>query len=283
MAQRTQAAAVAWREVVRVRERPERASFSLVVPLYNEVVRFGEQAERFAEFIREWPAGSELIFVDDGSVDATTYRVETFLGAHPDLPARLVRRPHEGKGAAVRAGLEAATAEYAGFCDVDLSTPLHQLEEIFFAARLGAVLAIGSRDVASSQLVRPQSRLREFLGKTYNRLLQLTLTPGIADTQCGAKVAATRLWRQILHHCREVGYTWDVEAVAIASRLGIPVREVAVAWSHDDRSRVRVATDGPAMVLAVPRIVRRVRAIVPPRLACVATRPDDAPARLARR
>jgi SAM-dependent methyltransferase len=245
------------------RERPERAAFSLVVPLYNEVVRFAEQADRFAEFILEWPAGSELIFVDDGSLDATTYRVETFLAAHPEVPGRLIRRPHLGKGAAVRAGLEAATAEYAGFCDVDLSTPLDQLEEIFFAARLSAVLAIGSRDVPSAQLVRPQSGLREFLGKTYNRFLQLTVTPGISDTQCGAKVAATRLWRRILPHCRETGYAWDVEAVAIAGRLRIPVREVAVQWSHDDRSRVRVATDGPAMVLAVPRILKRVRTIAP--------------------
>jgi SAM-dependent methyltransferase len=263
MAQGSTAAVLGREAEARRGERPERASFSLVVPLFNEVVRFVEQAGRLGEFILGWPAGSELIFVDDGSTDATTYRVEAFLAAHPGVPARLVRRPHLGKGAAVRAGLEAATAEYAGFCDVDLSTPLHQLEEIFFAARLGDVLAIGSRDVASSQLVRPQSRLREFLGKAYNRYLQLTVTPGISDTQCGAKVAATALWRRILPHCREIGYAWDVEAVAIASRLRIPVREVAIEWSHDDRSRVRVATDGPAMVLAVPRILRRVRAIAP--------------------
>ena len=34
------------------------------------------------------------------------------------------------------------------------------------------VLAIGSRDLASSRLIRPESRGRETLGKAYNRLLQ---------------------------------------------------------------------------------------------------------------
>src|SRR2546430_17105795 len=62
--------------------------------------------------------------------------------------------------------------------------------------------------------------VREMLGKAYNRLIQLTLAPGIADTQCGAKVARTELWRTILPYCREDGWTFDAEAIAVARRLG---------------------------------------------------------------
>ena len=238
-------------------------SFSLVVPMFDEEERFGEHADELAKFIEGFPAGSELILVDDGSSDRTADLAEELLAAHPSISARVLRRPHEGKGAAVRAGLAVATADYAGFCDVDLSTPLEHVELVLRAAVMSPVLAIGSRDVAASRLVRSQGPVRENLGKAYNRLVQLTLAPGISDTQCGAKVAARPVWQAILPYCREVGFAWDVEAIAVARRLGIVVREVAVDWSHDDRTRVRLVRDGTAMVGAVPRILGTVRAVPP--------------------
>ncbi len=235
-----------------------RPSFSLVVPLFNEEERLAERGWELAKFIEQFSAGSELIFVDDGSTDATVAAFESLADEHQGLALRLVRRPHAGKGAAVRAGLAEATADYAGFCDVDLSTPLDHLELVLRAAVMSPVLAIGSRDVVASRLVRPQGPVREFLGRTYNRLVQLTVAPGVSDTQCGAKVAATGTWRAILEHCHENGFAWDVEAVAVARRLGIVVREVAIDWHHDDRSRVRLGRDGVQMVAALPRISRSV-------------------------
>jgi dolichyl-phosphate beta-glucosyltransferase len=238
-------------------------SLAMVVPMFNEVERFSEAWPQLADWVKQQPRGSELLFVDDGSSDGTADLVERTLAEHPDVPARLVRNPHLGKGAAVRAGLLEAHAPLAGFCDVDLSTPLDQLDIIAAAAARSSVLAIGSRDVAASQLLQRQSLLREVLGKLFNRLIQLTLAPGISDTQCGAKVAHTSLWHDVLAESNEVGFAWDCEIVAIARRLGYTVQEVAIEWRHDDRSRVRVSRDGPKMVMAVPRIVRHVGRVAP--------------------
>ena len=71
---------------------------------------------------------------------------------------RLLERPHRGKGAAVTAGLAGSSAAYAGFCDLDLSTPLDDLERVYHAATRAEVLATGSRDLATSTLVRPGAR-----------------------------------------------------------------------------------------------------------------------------
>jgi SAM-dependent methyltransferase len=223
-------------------------ALTMVVPMFNEVERFGEA----------WPQ-----FVDDGSTDGTADLVERTIAAAPSVPARSLRNPHLGKGAAVRAGLLDARAPLAGFCDVDLSTPLDQLDIIVAAAARNSLLAIGSRDVAASQLLQRQSLVREVLGKAFNRLIQLTLAPGISDTQCGAKVARIALWRDVLRNSNEDGFAWDCEIVAVARRLGYTVQEIAIEWRHDDRSRVRVSRDGPAMVMAVPRIVRHVGRIAP--------------------
>ena len=233
-------------------------SLTLVVPLYNEAARFDHFAAELAAFVAGQPAGSELVFVDDGSADDTVTLVEKFLASAPACRARLLRRPHLGKGAALQAALSTATTPVAGFCDLDLSTPLADFGRITDAARQAPIVAIGSRDLAASQITKQEGAVREFLGRAFNRAVQLMVAPGIVDTQCGAKVAQTRLWRAILPHCRERGFAWDVEVVAVASSLDIPVLEIAIEWRHDEGSQVRVLRDGIAMLRALPRIRRNV-------------------------
>ena len=252
-------------------------SLALVVPVYNEEVRVPEFAPALVEFVDRLPSGSEIVFVDDGSTDATVAQLEKVIVRNAGDAVRLLERPHRGKGAAVTAGLAGSSAAYAGFCDLDLSTPLDDLERVYHAATRAEVLATGSRDLATSTLVRRETRTREFLGRAYNRLLQATVAPGIVDTQCGAKVAARSVWDQILPFCGEVGYAWDAEAIAIALAVGVPVQEVPIAWRHDDRSKVRVLPDGSAMVLATRRIrqaatrARRTASVAPARCSTTST------------
>jgi dolichyl-phosphate beta-glucosyltransferase len=234
-------------------------SFSLVVPVFCEAQRLQLYIDELLEFIGKQPNGSELIFVDDGSTDETCAVLEGLLAAHADAPARLLRRPHRGKGAAVRAGLESARGAIAGFCYLDLSTSLRDLETLVDIARDEPVLAIGSRDMPGSELVRPEGHIREFLGRSYNRVVQFVLIPGVIDTQCGAKLARTEIWRRVLPACAEDGFAWDVEAIAIARGFGIDVREIPVSWRHDPDSKVHVARDGLRMLVALPRISRHVR------------------------
>lgn len=234
-------------------------SLGVVVPLFDEAERFPEFAPQLVDFVSTLPPGSELIFVDDGSSDGTVSLVEDLLSAHPDRPVRLLRRPHAGKGAAVAAGLLASTADDRGFCDLDLSTPLDQFEAILRAARRVPALAIGSRDLAASRVLRAESPVRAVLGRAYNRLIQASIAPGVVDTQCGAKVASSAIWETVLPHCHEVGYAWDAEVIAVATSLGIGVQEIPIDWRHDDRSKVNVVRDGLAMVWAVPRIARSAR------------------------
>lgn len=235
---------------------------TLVVPVYNEAHRFDRFAPELGHFITTRGAGSELIFVDDGSTDDTAERAGRFVANNPDIDVRLIRRPHLGKGAAVCAGLGTAMTNVAAFCDLDLSTPLLELERIIDAATRAPILAIGSRGAATSRLVRRQHRAREVLGRAYNRAVQLTLVPGVVDTQCGAKAASTTIWHKIVPLCREQGFAWDVEAIAIARSLGIEVQEVGIEWAHQDGSKVNTLRDGSRMLRAIPRIRRNIGSIL---------------------
>jgi dolichyl-phosphate beta-glucosyltransferase len=238
---------------------PETASLTLVVPLYNERHRFGRFADALTAFIAAQAPGSTLLFVDDGSDDGTADLGDAFAASQPDGRVHLVRCPHRGKGAAVQAGLEAATTALAAFCDLDLSTPPRDLARIIEAARRAPIVAIGSRDVAMSTITRHQGVTRELLGRAYNRAVQLAVAPGILDTQCGAKAARTELWQQVLPWCSEHGFAWDVEVVGVAQQLGIPVQEIPIEWHHDDGSRVHVLRDGIKMLRALPRIRANMR------------------------
>jgi 2-polyprenyl-3-methyl-5-hydroxy-6-metoxy-1,4-benzoquinol methylase/glycosyltransferase involved in cell wall biosynthesis len=235
-------------------------TLTLVVPLFNEARRFRVYAQRLADFVATYGDRSELIFVDDGSSDGTPELVDAFAQSDCGANVRLVRLPHCGKGAAVAAGLSAAESDVAAFCDVDLATPLGELARIIDAATRAPILAIGSRGTAASRITRRQEPIREYLGRMYNRVVQLLVVPGVVDTQCGAKAASTQVWQKILPFCREVGFAWDVEVISTARTLAIPVQEIGVEWRHRDGSQVRVMRDGLQMVRAIPRIRRNAAA-----------------------
>jgi dolichyl-phosphate beta-glucosyltransferase len=238
-----------------------KTSISLVVPLFNEQDRFSETADEIVDFMGRYGPQSEVIWVDDGSSDRTGEMVDAFIALGHNVETKLLRIPHRGKGAAVRAGLLAARCSFGAFCDVDLATPLDDIADLIGICESDGGLVIGSRGLPTSNVLKHESFLREQLGRAYNRVVRTFLTPGIFDTQCGAKAGGIDVWTQLLSRCQEDGFAADVEMIAMAMALGVPVVEVGVSWAHDDRSRVRVWKDGVSMLTSLLRIWRRTRLV----------------------
>jgi len=86
---------------------------AVVMPCYNEaptIRRAGKQG-------LEAPWTSELVIVDNGSTDETG----DILDSLTDARIRVIKSPvNRGKGAALRAGFAATTADYIVLQDVDL-------------------------------------------------------------------------------------------------------------------------------------------------------------------
>lgn len=251
---------------------------ALIVPLFDEAKRVETFIPELLQYIQKRPSGSELIFVDDGSTDITTALTQELLDSSEFPFASLLLCPHRGKGTAVRAGIAASTAPCVGYCDLDLSTPLTDFDKIVDAASRREVLAIGSRDVTGSRLLRRQSLIRESLGRSYNRLLQATVVPGVVDTQCGAKAALRSVWERLLPFCSQKGFAWDAELVAVARALEVPIQEIPIDWAHKEHSKVRLVRDGLSMVFQTPRLLRSARSAARCVNSATPSLPHEAPA-----
>jgi dolichyl-phosphate beta-glucosyltransferase len=62
---------------------------------------------------------------------------------------------------------------------------------------------------------------------------------GIRDTQCGFKLATRRAAASLFANQRLQRWCFDVELALLASRLGVPLREVGVCWTEMPGSKIR--------------------------------------------
>ena len=186
-----------------------RPSVTLVLPAYNEAARIGSALDELFGYLRrggpprEGGRSStelgpvEVLIVDDGSTDETVALVEARPEARPEaqrtsgMPQlRVLRQPHGGKGAAVRAGMLIAEGDYVIFADADLATPPDQLPLLTEA--LGASdLALGSRvHPDGSDRRRSQPLHRRAVGLLFHSLAAAWVTGAVAATRSVASKAS---------------------------------------------------------------------------------------------
>lgn len=227
---------------------------TVVIPAFNEERRLPATLAAVVAHLRERGVPFEVVVADDGSADGTAA-----LAADAGTEVRVLRLPHRGKGAAVRAGVLASSGDLVLMTDADLSTPMAELDGLL-AALARSDIAIGSRNVAGARVAVPQRVGRRVMGRTFNLLVRALLLPGLRDTQCGVKLYRREAALAVFERCRSDGFAFDVEALAVARGLGYQVAEVPVEWRNSSDSRVRPLVDVPRMFLELLAIRRRCRA-----------------------
>jgi dolichyl-phosphate beta-glucosyltransferase len=257
-----------------------RPSLTLVLPAFNEAERLpGALDELFGYLGRTGPAraggrpASELgawdvLVVDDGSTDRTAALVEARPEARPGpdgSPARLrvLRIAHGGKGAAVRAGVLAATGDLVVFADSDMATPPDQLP-LLTAALVDHDIALGSRvQPDGSDRRASQPLYRRLLGKTFHALAALWVTGPVPDSQCGFKGFRREAGQDLFARQRVTSIVFDAEVIHLARRRGYSMAIVPVQWTDKRGSRMRVGASLAVRVvwdlLRTPMIHRDVR------------------------
>lgn len=208
---------------------------SIVIPAYNEEQRIVPTIGAIASHVAGMGFPWELIIADDGSRDQTVALVKGLELVNLRL---LQAKRNGGKGSAVRRGVLAARGRYILFDDADNSTPIEELPKLL--AKLdgeGYDLAIGSRAAGGSEEAH-KSLLRRILSGGLRWIVRYAFRIGVRDTQCGFKLF-TREAAHRLYAAQTIdGFSFDLEILYLADRLGYRIAEVPVAWIDAPGSKV---------------------------------------------
>ena len=209
-----------------------------VIPAYQEGPRIARVVEGASRYLL-------VAVVDDGSTDDTADRAEA-------AAAAVLRQvPNAGKGAALRAGFARALEQGAAAIVTLDGDGQHDPDEIpaflDMFERSGAPLVIGRRDFAAMPLVR---RASNTLGRM---AISVAVGRDIPDNQSGYRLIGSTLLPDLLDS-DETGFEFEVEMIARAIALGLPIAWVPIRtiyagepshirpWAHL-RNFLRVARD----------------------------------------
>jgi SAM-dependent methyltransferase len=207
--------------------RPTDYSATVVVPCKNEEGNVPAIPPR----VPDMGVFTEIVFVDDRSDDATAERVREAIAAHPDRRIKLIEGPGEGKGAAVRAGLAAASGDVLMILDADMTVSPEDLPAFFEAITENkGELVIGTR------LVYPLGiqamRTANVLGnKLFAWAFSFLLEQRITDTLCGTKVVLRHNYARILDARAlfgEVDRWGDYDWIFGAAKSNLKIVEIPV-------------------------------------------------------
>ena len=230
---------------------PGAVRLSVVVPAYREAERIGTTVARIGHELGPLvgPDDLEIVVVDDGSGDGTAEAARS-AGAHQvlDQPA------NRGKGAAVRAGMMAATGRTVAFTDADLAYAPGQVHRLLEQVEDGWDVVVGSRCHHGTTTVVPAHRLREVGGRVINAATRTVLLGDHADTQCGLKAFRSDVARVLFGRTRVDGFAFDVELYLLTERYGFSLAEVPVEVENSNQSTVNVIRDGARLLVDLARI-----------------------------
>jgi dolichol-phosphate mannosyltransferase len=156
-------------------------SLSVVVPVKDEAENAVPLAREIAAAVS--PHDSEIIFVDDGSQDATAARLRALKEELPNLRV-LQHLQNAGQSRAIRSGVRAAQGEIIVTLDGDGQNNPADIPKLL------DLMSRGGNDLGLVSGVRAERRdkfSRRLASRLANAIRQALLHDGAADTGCGLK------------------------------------------------------------------------------------------------
>lgn len=203
-------------------------TLSIIIPAYNEEKTIAELLQRVLDADLGEGIDRELIVVNDCSTDSTGRIVQSFIAAHPQAPITyLVHDRNQGKGMAVRTGIQAVTGDYVVMQDADL-----ELDPNDFARMLPHLLSGQYRVVYGSSFLAEENSHTYFSyqlgGKFLSVMTNLLYDQRITDEPTCYKMFDAGLLKSIPLDCK--GFEFCPEVTAKVSRLGYKIKEVPIRY-----------------------------------------------------
>lgn len=224
---------------------------SLILPAYRAAALLEKHLPAVQVYLAGLPIDSEILVVDDGSADKNSTRL-----AAENLGARYLALPaNRGKGAAVRAGMLAATGRVRIFTDADVPYEFDSLERFYwYIAHKDFHLAVGDRTLPGSTYFDGIPALRQLGSRAFSFIVGRFFVGGHFDTQCGIKAFRADVAEDLFRVSRIDRFALDVELLYIALKRNYDIKRLPVRLRVWEDSGISILRDGFAMLRDVARI-----------------------------
>ena len=164
---------------------------SLVVPIYNEYESLPKLVDAIMKVVATLNCSSEVICVDDGSVDGSAKLLKQLASENPDLSVLLLRRNY-GQTAAMAAGFDYARGKVIITLDGDLQNDPADIPKLIDKLNEGYDLVSGWREH------RQDAQLTRLLpSKIANWIIGRVTGVSIRDYGCSLKAYRAELVRDM--------------------------------------------------------------------------------------
>jgi len=199
---------------------------SVVIPVYNERYTVRELVRRVVAV----DVSKEIVMVDDGSTDGTSEILTSIAARYPEV--RLFQQPrNQGKGAAIRRGIQESTGEFLIIQDADL-----EYDPSEYPMLLKPLLAGEADVVYGSRFVAGHRRVHLFWHAVANKgltLLTNVLTNlNLTDMETCYKAFRTELIKRIPLRSDRFGF--EPEVTMKVAKLGCRIFEVPISYHGRD-------------------------------------------------
>lgn len=200
-------------------------TLSVVMPVYNE----RDTVQEIVDRVMVVPIRKELIIVDDGSTDGTRDVLPLIQQRYP-YEVRVVLQPrNQGKGAALRTGIQAARGDYVVIQDADLEYDPRDYPKLLQPClEHEADVVYGTRFAGGSQrrvLLFWHSMGNRLLTTLSNMFTDLNLT----DMETGYKLFRREIIQSI--DLKQDRFGFEPEVTAKLSHRGLHIYEVGISYA----------------------------------------------------
>lgn len=168
-------------------------ALSIVVPVFNEEQVLPAFHRRMVAALADMQGSWELIFIDDGSGDATPDILKALQAATPQIGVAHLSR-NFGKEAAMSAGLRLARGEAVIIIDADLQDPPELIGEMVAAWRAGADVVNMRRHSRAGESWLKRATAHLFY-RVINRLSEVAIPQNVGDFRLLSRRAVDALNR----------------------------------------------------------------------------------------
>ncbi|MBC8007185.1 MAG: glycosyltransferase family 2 protein [Prolixibacteraceae bacterium] len=203
-------------------------SITVVMPCLNEARTVGVCVEKALSSIRSMGVPGEVIVADNGSTDGSV-QIATTAGA------KVVHQPVRGYGAAIAAGIDAASGAIIVMGDADDSYDWGNIAPLVDGVMQGNDLVMGNRFAGR---IEPGAMplLHRYLGNpVLSYLGRLFFKAPVGDFHCGIRAFSRTAILKL--QLQTTGMEFASEMIVKAALHGLRIAEVPVVLSPDGRGR----------------------------------------------